>query len=370
MSVLVEDVTAAQQGDIQAFERLVAGSRNTITSIALSIVKDVDASEDIAQQIYINSWQNLHTLKNAASFLPWVRQSARYMASNYLRDNKVSKKVSGDQADGLIEAISLENDPGEKQRENEQYQQIIAQVLDQLPNETREIVLLYYREQESTHHVATLLGLSDAAVRKKLSRARVQIKDKVMKQFGKVILSTAPTVSFTSMVIASLSVSPQAAASVTLGAGTGVNSSWLTKISALFGGAMLGALAGALAIVWSHKSASKQVLNPQLKSQLLLLRNVSLVWVIVFGVLFSLSYALTESAWGPIVTYSMFALGLFVLTKRSQLIVLMGMEQNPKVDISSKGYKFQKFCASMGLYGGVLIGFLGLLTGLAGAGRL
>ena len=78
--VSVQDVKAAQQGDERAFGRLVNASRNTIASIALAITRDLDASEEITQQVFISCWQKLHTLQNAASFLPWARQSARYAA--------------------------------------------------------------------------------------------------------------------------------------------------------------------------------------------------------------------------------------------------------------------------------------------------
>ena len=99
-----DDVIAAQHGDESAFNRLVAASRNTIASIALAITRDLDASEEITQQVFINCWQKLHTLKNAASFLPWVRQSARYAAYNYLRDNRLADRVGGEEADALFAA--------------------------------------------------------------------------------------------------------------------------------------------------------------------------------------------------------------------------------------------------------------------------
>ena len=56
-----DDVIAAQHGDESAFNRLVAASRNTIASIALAITRDLDASEEITQQVFINFWQKLHT---------------------------------------------------------------------------------------------------------------------------------------------------------------------------------------------------------------------------------------------------------------------------------------------------------------------
>ena len=59
MSVQIaeQDVLLAMKGDNNAFTRLIQASRNTISSIALAIVKDLDASEEVAQQVYIQCWQ-------------------------------------------------------------------------------------------------------------------------------------------------------------------------------------------------------------------------------------------------------------------------------------------------------------------------
>ncbi|MEJ2417221.1 MAG: RNA polymerase sigma factor [Exilibacterium sp.] len=92
--LLTNDVIAAQQGDSDALSRLIEKTRNTVASIALAIVKDIDSSEEVAQQVFIAVWQQLSTLKSNNSFLPWIRQTTRYKAYNFLRDNKVSKKLA------------------------------------------------------------------------------------------------------------------------------------------------------------------------------------------------------------------------------------------------------------------------------------
>lgn len=93
MSVSIEqqlqpDVTAAIAGDMQAFSRLVQRCQNGISSIALAIVKDLDASEEVCQQVFIAAWQQLNSLQNPTSFLPWLRQITRYRAYSYLREQR------------------------------------------------------------------------------------------------------------------------------------------------------------------------------------------------------------------------------------------------------------------------------------------
>ena len=129
---LIPDVAAAQTGDINAFERLVLRCQRSVSSIALAIVKDLDASEDITQQVFIHIWQQLNTLQNPASFLPWVRQITRYRAFNYLRDNKIAAKVSADEAETLLADFASDSDlAGEL--EQAQQNQIMANFISQLP---------------------------------------------------------------------------------------------------------------------------------------------------------------------------------------------------------------------------------------------
>ena len=84
-SLIDAQLPAAARGDRDAYGRIVAGCQSTVTSIALAIVRDVPASEDIAQEAFLSAWQNLRKLNNRASFLPWLRQITRNLARDYLR---------------------------------------------------------------------------------------------------------------------------------------------------------------------------------------------------------------------------------------------------------------------------------------------
>lgn len=164
---LLPDVEAASKGDTQAYIRLINRCRNSVCSIALAIVKDLDASEDIAQQVFIHIWQQLGSLQQAASFLPWVRQITRYRAYNYLRDNKIAAQISGEEAEQVLEQIASEAELSDDLARSQQ-NLIVQQFIDQLPEESREIVLLFYREEQNSQQVAELLGISESNVRKKM----------------------------------------------------------------------------------------------------------------------------------------------------------------------------------------------------------
>ena len=369
---LAPDVIKACTGDLASFERLIQRCRQTVTGIALAIVKDLDASEEVAQQVFIHVWQQLGTLREPTSFLPWVRQITRYRAYNYLRDNKVKQQVVGEEAELLLAQFA---DPTAEVAENLQRDQqnlLIQGLIDDLPEDSREIVLLYYREEQSSQQVAELLGLSDANVRKKLSRVRELLKDQLLSRYGHLILSTAPGFGFSAMVAAMLvSLSPPAAAAGIAAASASSGSGLLAKLPLLLGGAAIGAAAAAVGIILAMQPALKQARNPQERQDLLKLRMQSTGWVFVAVLLFLLSYELTEHPAGPILSYVIFMLGLAYHNRRLWQLMAPRLADEKRTDpTAATRHRRQLIGCAIGSILGYGGGLAGLLVGLLNSGRL
>ena len=211
LSLIELHLPAAQAGDQQAFGRIVAGCQGGVTAIALAIVRDIQASEDIAQEAFLNAWTHLKRLRNSSSFLPWLRQITRNLARDHLRRRVSERRYDGDMDDIL--RVVADPSPDHPERMVRQHEEaVVADLIDELPEETREILLIYYREGQSSKQVATLLGMQDAAVRKRLQRARDSLRTEMLGRLGEFARTTAPTAAFTALVVAGLSMSPSAAA--------------------------------------------------------------------------------------------------------------------------------------------------------------
>jgi len=252
---LQRELPTAAAGCQQAYGRIVVACQNTVTAIALAITRDVTASEDIAQEAFLRAWQQLARLNNPASFLPWLRQITRNLARDWLRAQR-HRPLSGEAAEL---AIGMAADPGPSPAE--QWQRVEEEIaaeelISALPEESRETLLLYYREGQSSQQVARLLGLSDAAVRKRLSRARASVRTQMLARFGEFARDSAPGAAFAAAVVsAAMIAAPGVAgttiAAATLGAGLGTAGS-ASKIggglgvSALSGGTAMGSLGAAM----------------------------------------------------------------------------------------------------------------------------
>jgi RNA polymerase sigma factor (sigma-70 family) len=368
------DVTLAQQGDMQAYERLIVACQNLVSSIALAIVKDVDDSEEVAQQVFVSVWQNLAQLNKPESFLPWVRQSTRYAALNFIRDNKNTKRMPYDEASILLANIASSAPLHEDELSTQDNKKLVAAFVDELASEDREVVLLYYREEQSTKQVAQLLHLTEANVRKKLSRSRAQLKEKLLKVASHAVYSTAPVLGFSTLVSSLLVPSGPAAAAVITGTtGNAANSSFAVKLLTVLGGAVIGAFMAVLAVLWSSKIAISTLKNQNHKQIMTRYRNETIAWIVLWSIIITAGYELTSGWQGPVFTYLGFAIGLFILMLRS--MNFLHTHSSGKHDTNDCGdikkvKKPIRFINYLFIFLGLSAGFAGVIIGLLNRGRL
>src|SRR5512137_2887651 len=94
------EVLLASRGDREAFARLVAATRSLVASIAFVELRDVEAAQDVAQDVYLQVWDALHELRTPASFLPFLRQVTRLRARRVAE--RRAREVSGPVAEELL----------------------------------------------------------------------------------------------------------------------------------------------------------------------------------------------------------------------------------------------------------------------------
>lgn len=365
---LLPDVNAAIAGDMPAFGRLIKRCQNSVSSIALAIVKDLDASEEICQQVFIAAWQQLSSLQNPASFLPWIRQITRYRAYNYIRDQHDSRTERGEQAEALLAAFASDSTPDNELIRAEQAD-IIHEFLSALPAENREIVLLFYREEQNSQQVAELLGLNESNVRKKLQRVRELLKEQLLTRYGKLILTTAPGVGLSSAIMSALLLASPPTAAATASA-IAAQSSGVAKFGWLLGGAMIGALGGVLGVILGMRAPLKHAKSEGERQRLLQLRNRSIIWVLLAGVLLTLAYEFTAGAIAPVAAFTLFLAGLAYL----QYGVWQAIEPRLWAEAQQSTHAYKRYRRNIlwcyiGMLGGACAGFTGVIAGLIKSGR-
>ena len=308
LSTLIHrDFASARRGNVRAYERIVVATQRMVASIALAVTRDVHASEDIAQDTFLRAWQHLGQMENPDSVLPWLRHVARNRAIDHLRTRRQSADV-----DALVDSS-----PGPEQSlQRQQQAEALAQALDNVPDQSREVLLLFYREGESSQAVAALLGLSDAAVRKRLQRARDCLKSDVLQRLGEVAGSTAPGVLFTVAVATGVALGPTPAAAAGLATGVMVKSA--PKLAL----ATLGALAAVIAVViagvaWEIRGSLARLSDPRKRRALLV--NSVVYGALMSGYIVALSWT-AQQGWSQA---QVFAVAIPV----SLLVIALGVHR-------------------------------------------
>ncbi len=373
-ALIERELPAARAGDRDAYGRIVAACQNTVTAVALAITRDVPASEDIAQDAFLCAWEHLKRLQNPSSFLPWLRQIARNLARDHLRARR-HRPLDGDTADLAIAlAADPAPSPAERMVEDERERAAI-ELISALPEESRETLLLFYREGQSSQQVAALLGLSDAAVRKRLSRARHSLREDLLARFGEFAQSSAPGVAFTGIVATALAMaSPPAAAKGILGAGAAAGANSLAKIALGSIGSLAVAILAGFAGIWlGTRSELRKAVDDEERRGLIRIGAVNALATVGFlvAMLLIARYddgwmltALSGLAFMATIFYQSTVVQRRVTARRRALDA-----QRDPIGAAKRRQRERITCAVGGAIG-LICGFGGLIAGLIASGRL
>jgi RNA polymerase sigma factor (sigma-70 family) len=243
---------ASRAGGVAAFARLVERYQSLVCAVSYGATGDRVLSEDIAQDTFVAAWNGLSELREASKFRSWLCGIARNLSLKALK--RRGREVPSD-VEVQAAVNGLENNPPSPlddilSRESEE---LVWAALALVPQTYRETLILFYREEQSTRQVATVLGLSEDAVHKRLSRGRHYLKESVARVVERTLEKSKPAGSLAPLVLAAIA--GQAAIGSAEAASPTAVSSASTKTASLFRlmGAMtmkkLAAAAGIAAIL-------------------------------------------------------------------------------------------------------------------------
>jgi RNA polymerase sigma-70 factor (ECF subfamily) len=182
-------VSAAKAGDVSAFEELVNRYERKIFRLGMNITQNREDAEDVMQDAFLKSYQNLDRFQGDSRFYTWLVRIAVNEALMKLRKRKPNQ-ISLDaprEPDGEAFPQEVEDwGPSPEQRfAQTELAGILSQTIETLEPGYRMVFVLRDLEELSTEETAELLGLSVAAVKSRLLRARLKLRDKLNKTFRK-----------------------------------------------------------------------------------------------------------------------------------------------------------------------------------------
>ena len=184
-SVLVD---AARNGDVGAFEQLVRRYDRNVFRIAQHITQNREDAEDVVQDAFLKAFQNLGQFQGQSKFYTWLVRIAVNEALMRLRRRRPERMVSLDE-DVKTEEDSMPREVADWSPNPEQlYSQaelkdILSKTIQGLPPGFRTVFVLRDVEALSTEETAEALNLSIPAVKSRLLRARLQLRERLNKFF-------------------------------------------------------------------------------------------------------------------------------------------------------------------------------------------
>jgi len=164
-------IQACQRGDQDAFRVLFETHKDRVYSIALRYAGDSAAAMDIAQDTFLKLLSSIGQFRGDASFESWLY---RLVVNSCLDYHRRRRRFLPLLEDGLDEALDRFRGPRESTLHDllrEEQQERVQQVVAQLPEEQRIVVVLRYTEGLSYEEIADVLGCRRGTVASRLNRA-------------------------------------------------------------------------------------------------------------------------------------------------------------------------------------------------------
>ncbi|MGL4593897.1 MAG: RNA polymerase sigma factor [Thermoguttaceae bacterium] len=218
MSVLIESLQKAQNGDKNAFSDIVRQYQGLVAGVVFAQIGDFHRSEEITQEAFLTAWQELPKLQQQEQFPAWICTIARNLAKKSFRPKqaKIDAAVSQFQNGIITERVTTATPETEAMRHEQS--RIVWNAVSQMPEAQREAIILFYRSGNSVHEIAEITGVSEDAIRQRLVRARSTLREKLESVLDTILTTTSPGETFTMAVIAAL---PAAVIATTTGCAVG-----------------------------------------------------------------------------------------------------------------------------------------------------
>lgn len=188
-----ELVRRAQAGELEAFEALTSRHEERVFALAMRMLRQEHDAEDVTQQTFLSVLEHLDGFRGEASFSTWVLRIASHAALKIIRKRKGLNTVSLEEAtepaagfDSIPhpEFIADWRQSPENLVQQNEVRRLLDEALTRLDEKHRLVFLLRDVEGLSVRETAGALGLSEANVKVRLLRARLQLREELTRVLG------------------------------------------------------------------------------------------------------------------------------------------------------------------------------------------
>lgn len=178
-----ELIARVKEGDAEAFYELVRPYERAVFLAALSLVKNEPDAEEVTQEAVLKAFKNLSRFRHEAKFSTWLIQISINEAKMKLRKDRrhlyesMEDGQQNDEGDYIPKDFADWREIPSEALEQKELRKALTRALDSLPEKYRTVLILRDVQHLSITETAQVLGLSEANVKTRLCRARLQMRD-------------------------------------------------------------------------------------------------------------------------------------------------------------------------------------------------
>jgi RNA polymerase sigma-70 factor (ECF subfamily) len=176
-------IRAAQQGDQDAFERLVRTCDQSVLRVAMNLLRSPEEARDVYQEAFLKVYRNLHAFRFDCSFHTWLYRIVTNICLDHLRRRKVRREESTvvETSEGVVDRVARLEEEGahsnpERQMWNRELAGRIDGALSALTPRERTVFELRHYEGLRLRAIGEIIGTTEEAAKNCLFRATQKMR--------------------------------------------------------------------------------------------------------------------------------------------------------------------------------------------------
>ncbi|MEY4282413.1 MAG: hypothetical protein RLZ39_1825 [Bacteroidota bacterium] len=155
-------INAYKKGNLQAFEIILSKYKDPIYQTIYMLVRDIALAEDLFQEVFIKIIQTIRkgNYTEEGKFLPWASRIARNLCMDYFRKQKATALKTMDVASPAAKNYAYQDLNTLQILEQMQSAEIVHALIEQLPNEQKQVIQMRFYEDLSFKEIAEQTGCS------------------------------------------------------------------------------------------------------------------------------------------------------------------------------------------------------------------
>jgi RNA polymerase sigma-70 factor (ECF subfamily) len=173
-------------GDAAAYERWVRASAPRVLGVARRLLRNEQDAQEVTQDAFLSAFRHLGSFDGSARLSTWLHRIAVNAALMRLRtkrrhpEESIEEQLPRFHADGHhAHAPSAWSLPGDAALASAELRKAVRAAIDELPDLYRDVLLLRDIEELSTEEAAVALGITVAALKTRLHRARLALRERL-----------------------------------------------------------------------------------------------------------------------------------------------------------------------------------------------